>query len=332
DKSVSFQEIKNKILNIIEFSIQLFAAICGNQNSLKLLFPNLGENISIRDARQQLKKIKNSVDCLKDVLDEFKKINVKDLDKSARVKIIDAINDILSCVSSTSEKLNNTVGFHSIEKKMPKVLNSVRTLNDCIGSIKTTDGKEKIKSLSDGIKEYMDVVSKSKITPDKLNHLNKISQVIIKFAKVQDPFTKFQKAFKEHVKDFEKYIGLLNKINIQKLNPYITFTDKSYELIRTGAVDLKGKSEFIIGILTKTVEKLNEAVTLMNNNVTNQQTENSNNNNNNKNSSHNDKNNSYNDILAADQKQRNYKSITKEQPITAGVLEDILTSVVLKVK
>ncbi len=248
EKAGSFEKIKTSLKDIVITSAGLFAAIGGDENSWKRMFPDQPKPdfSKVANAKPIIESIVSSSQELKKILDAINQINPEDWNKrktilqDLTVSPINAFKNLSDIYASS--KGNIDAGLQVI----PLLKDQVTNLSGAISTIDMSAlGHKPIEKMTTDFKSFLNMLDKTPVKKETLQKGDMMVRFLERLSNIQSPFDKFQKSFEKYVKNFKDYTETINKMKLENLVELNKFTGLTAEIIKADTTNLETKLEMV---------------------------------------------------------------------------------------
>jgi hypothetical protein len=247
-KQFRMDVIKTTIKEMVSLAIDIISGVGGDQERWKKLYPNSkpptmdflkNGNEILAESNKGFKEVQEIANFAKSInLDEWNK--KKGVIRELAITPVNVMKELSDVYASAKSGIGDVLSF------IPNMTQELTQISETTNAIKLGSGKQNtIQTLSNDFSYYIKLVKSNQLSKQQLDNMNMIVSFMERYSKIETPFEKFAKTFKDHVKDFKEFANIVNSIKLDQLKSYNEFTRLSIEMVKTPPSELEQKKDFL---------------------------------------------------------------------------------------
>jgi len=260
-KKINFDNAANYIKNIIKTALSPFGALglaqTNDKANIEISDSFFGKNSWLLNnywiekgvsVLSNIKEAISSIGMLSETLNK-KEFNVSDWETKKQV-IAEIIKSPIEAIGTIIKQY----GYDNIYKWLTGIMPIMKNnINDLL-KVVDTNYNGTIGSMTKDLKLFIKDVVTAKIDKKNLDSMDKIVQFFERWSKIDDPFAKFAKTFKQHLGDFKEYVSQINSIDVARMNSFSDLNYKITELVKLDPTLVATNTESIKDLISKATE------------------------------------------------------------------------------
>ena len=260
-KKLNFDNAANYIKNIIKTALSPFGALglaqTNDKANIEIADSFFGKNSWLLNnywiekgvsVLSNIKEAISSIGLLSEALNK-KEFNVTDWETKKQV-IAEIIKSPIEAIGTIIKQY----GYDNIYKWLTGIMPVMKNnINDLL-KVVDTNYNGTIGSMTKDLKLFIKDVVTAKIDKKNLDSMDKIVQFFERWSKIDDPFAKFAKTFKQHLGDFKEYVSQINSIDVARMNSFSDLNYKITELVKLDPTLVATNTASIKDLISKVTE------------------------------------------------------------------------------